>query len=288
MSGPDLIANATASWAGLPPVRGFVLDLDGTLVLGDARNEGLEPLPGALEFTRRLRRDDVPFVIATNGTGRTPSHYGRLLQGFGFDVADDAVLTPVSAAVDVLVRRGQRRVLALGNAGVTEPLVAAGLELVEPVGHPDADAVLVAGFREFTMDALEAACHAIWGGAVLYTASQSAFYASRTGRALGTSRAITAMIRSLTGCPTVVVGKPSRHLLRVAARRLGVPAARLAVVGDDPDLEIAMARRGGAVAIGVRTGVAGGEDFEALPPARRAHLVVPGVADLLSLMDGPE
>jgi 4-nitrophenyl phosphatase len=36
----------------LRAVRGFVFDLDGTLVLGDRRNQGLTPLPGALEIIR--------------------------------------------------------------------------------------------------------------------------------------------------------------------------------------------------------------------------------------------
>ena len=35
--------------ARLRAVRGFLFDMDGTLVLGDRRNHGLRPLPGALE-----------------------------------------------------------------------------------------------------------------------------------------------------------------------------------------------------------------------------------------------
>ena len=36
--------------------RGFVFDMDGTLVLGDRTNNGLRPLPGALEITRWAAR----------------------------------------------------------------------------------------------------------------------------------------------------------------------------------------------------------------------------------------
>ena len=53
------------------------------------------------------------------------------------------------------------------------------------------------------------------------------------------------MIRSITGCRVEVVGKPSLHALRSAARRLGARPAQLAVVGDDPVLEIPMAHRAG-------------------------------------------
>ncbi len=84
--------------------------------------------------------------------------------------------------------------------------------------------MLAAWYPEFTMPALEAACQAVWDGAGLYSCSQTPFFAVEGGRALGTSRAISAMISSLTGCRLRVVGKPSLDALRAAAYRIG-PAA---------------------------------------------------------------
>lgn len=54
----------------LRQVRGFVCDLDGTLVLGDKRNHGIKPLPGGAEFVGWLNEHDIPFVLFTNGTLR--------------------------------------------------------------------------------------------------------------------------------------------------------------------------------------------------------------------------
>ncbi len=264
--------------------RGFVLDMDGTLVLGDSRNHGLAPLPGALELTAWLDARAVPFVVSTNGTTRAPAVYAQVLRELGFPVADEAMLTPVSSALEVFRRRGHHRVVVLGEGGIHGPLAAAGLEPLAPQGRPEADAVLVGFYPQFTMAALESACHAVWAGARLYSCSPSIFFASAAGRTLGTSRAITAMIRSVTGCRSEVVGKPSLHALRTAARRLGVPARSLAVVGDDPDLEIVMAHRGGALAVGVTTGIAGPDGFAALPAPRRPHLVLPGVGDLVGVL----
>ena len=56
----------------------------------------------------------------------------------------------------------------------------------------------------------------------------------------------------VTGVRAELVGKPSRHAVDTVARRLGVPAHELVIVGDDPDLEIAMARRAGALGVLVR------------------------------------
>jgi NagD protein len=268
----------------LRAARGFVFDMDGTLVLGDRQNHGLRPLPGAVDVTNRLAERGVPYVIMTNGTTRSPQEYGRALRGIGFDVDDDEVITPATSALDVFARHGHRRVLVLGNEGLIHPLWAAGIQVVAPTGRPTADAVLVGWYPEFTMSALESACHAVWGGAALYSCSQSMFFATTEGRALGTSRAISAMIVSMTESDVEIVGKPSRHALRCAADRLGVAMTDMAVVGDDPELEVPMAHEGGALAIAVSTGVGGRDGFGELPEALRPHLSLKGVDDLLSLL----
>ncbi|GKQ39203.1 HAD hydrolase-like protein [Streptomyces sp. A012304] len=134
------------------------------------------------------------------------------------------------------------------------------------------------------MDDLEAACHAVFHGASLYSCSQSVFFASAEGRALGTSRAICAMISSVTGVAEQVVGKPSLIGLGCAAKRLGTAPQALAVVGDDPELEMTMAHRADALAIAVTTGVHPADRYPALPPEQTPHLTLDGVGELLGLL----
>ena len=216
------------------------------------------------------------------------------MRDIGFGLPDEAMLTPASSAVRVFARAGYQRVMVLGGPALAEPLRQAGLEVVPPArearggGGARADAVLAGWFPEFTMPALEAACHAIWEGAELYSCSQTPFFAVDGGRALGTSRAISAMIRSLTGCGLRVVGKPSIEALRSAADRLGLPAAHLAVVGDDPQLEVPMAHRGRSLAIAVGSGLGGSASYDGLPVSRRPHLQVRGVDELLEIADRGE
>ena len=274
--------------ARLRDARGLVFDMDGTLVLGDRQNHGLRPLPGAIEITRWAAGRGMPFVVFTNGTTRSPAHYARILREIGFGLPDEAMMTPASSAVRVLTRRGHQRVMVLGGPGLAGPLREAGLEVVPPEAGGRADAVLAGWFPEFTMPALEAACHAVWDGAALYSASQTPFFAVDDGRAIGTSRAISAMITSLTGCAVRVVGKPSLDALRSAAERLGASPARLAVVGDDPQLEVPMAHRGRSLAIAVQTGLGAAAAYDTLPVSRRPHLCVRGVDELLEMLGGAD
>ena len=268
----------------LAAARGFVFDMDGTLVLGDRQNHQLRPLPGALEITSWAARRGLPFVVFTNGTTRTPAHYARTMRDIGFGLPDEAMLTPASSAVRVFVRAGYQRVMVLGGPALAEPLGRPAWRSCRLSAAFEPDAVLVGWFPEFTMPALEAACHAVWGGADLHSCSQTPFFAVDGGRALGTSRAISAMIRSLTGCGLRVVGKPSIDALRSAADRLGLATTQLAVVGDDPQLEVPMAHRGRALAIAVGTGLGGSASYDGLPVSRRPHLRVRGVDELLTIL----
>ncbi|HEY8507538.1 MAG TPA: HAD hydrolase-like protein, partial [Steroidobacteraceae bacterium] len=94
---------------------------------------------------------------------------------------------------------------------------------------------------------------------------------------------IAGMISKLTGARTTVLGKPSLEAMRFVSRRLGVPMRDIAVVGDDPQLEIPMAHKGGALAIGVHSGLSKPEDFARLPRGKRPHLSISGVKELLEL-----
>jgi 4-nitrophenyl phosphatase len=271
----------------LRQVRGFVLDMDGTLVLGDRNNKGLNPLPGAVDFVQTLVELDLPFCILTNGTTRTPDQYADSLRQVGFPITGDRMLTPTSAAVELFVQRGYRRVMVLGGKGITEPLEAAGIEAVPPLRGTAVDAVMAGWFRqELSFETLEAAVFAVFDGADFYSASQSLFFATEEGKSLGTSRAISAVVTDITGCEVTVVGKPSLAALMTAAGRLGLVPSELAVVGDDPELEVPMAHRGGAFAIAVHTGIGHAESFTDLSEEVRPHLDLPDVGALAELLRG--
>jgi ribonucleotide monophosphatase NagD (HAD superfamily) len=110
------------------------------------------------------------------------------------------------------------------------------------------DAVYVGWHPDCGMKDIEAACNAIFAGAKLYVASDVPFFATRHGRSIGYSFAIVGAIRRVTHAPMILTGKPSRHAMRFVAQRLGIPVSRVGVVGDDPVVEMSMARRFGAAA----------------------------------------
>ena len=269
----------------LGPIKGFMFDLDGTLILSDRSLGGYKVLPGAVEVLDELRKRGLPYVVLTNGSAYPAAEQAPRLRALGLPVEDHQMLTPSSVAADMMPRRGVERALVLGTPGVGHALAEAGIETLftGQKGAEDVQAVYIGWHPDCGMKDIETACKAIWNGAKLYVASDVPFFATSAGKTIGYSFAITAAVRRMTGAPMILTGKPSLNALRFVSRKLGVPMRAVGVVGDDPVVEMIMARRGGAYGFGVTTGFNKAEDWAAQPTIRRPHRVLRDVGELLTV-----
>ena len=268
------------------PIGGFMLDLDGTLILSNSSLSGYTLLPGAVEVLTELKARGIPFVVLTNGTAYPAAEQAPRLRALGLPISDDALLTPSSVAADLMPRRGVKQALVLGTDGVGYPLREAGIQtlLTGQDGAEHAQAVYIGWHPDCRMKDIETAVKAIWNGAELYVASDVPFFATAAGRTMGHSHAIAAAVRRLTHAPMILTGKPSLHALRLVAKRLGVPMRRIGVVGDDPLVEMIMARRGRAIGFGVTTGICKAQEWTRQPLSRRPHRVLRDLKELLTLI----
>ena len=280
MSSPVAAAEAPDAPA---PIKGFMFDVDGTLLLSDRSLGNYEVLPGAAEVLSTLKAQAIPFVLLTNGSAYPPAEQAARLRKVGLPVEDLQMITPSSVAADLMSRRKIKRTLVLGTSGVGQALRDAGIVTVH-AGEPQAtevDAVYVGWHPDCNMKDIEAASHAIWAGAKLYVASDVPFFATRQGRTMGYSYAIVGAIRRMTRAPMILTGKPSLHALRFVAQRLGLRRSEVGIVGDDPSVEIIMARRGGAASFAVTTGVMTRAQWARQTGLRRPDHVLHRLGELL-------
>jgi HAD superfamily hydrolase (TIGR01450 family) len=260
-----------------------MFDLDGTLILSDRSLGGYRLLPGAVETLCELKSRGIPFVVLTNGTAYPVAEQALKLRALGLPISDEALMTPNTVTADLMPKRGVKRALILGVPGVGQALAESGIEAVFP-GDDRADevqAVYIGWHPHCVMKDIEAACKAIWKGAELYVASDVPFFATADGKTMGYSYAITAAVRRVTRAPMILTGKPSLHALKLVARKLGVPMRKVGVVGDDPLVEMIMARRGGATGFGVTTGMTTARNWAAQLRFRRPHRVLHKLNDIL-------
>ena len=269
----------------LGPVEGFMFDLDGTLILSDRSLGGYRLLPGAVEILTELQTRGVPFVVLTNGTAYPVAEQAPKLRALGLPISDEALLTPNTVTADLMPKRGVKRALVLGVPGVGHALAEAGIETVFPGQDraEDVQAVYVGWHPECGMKDIEAACKAIWNGAELYVASDVPFFATPPAKRWGIRTPSSPPCAKITHAPMILTGKPSLHALRLVAKKLGIPMRRVGVVGDDPLVEMIMARRGGAMGFGVTTGFTTESDWAALPRSRRPHRVLRNLGEILEI-----
>jgi NagD protein len=116
------------------------------------------------------------------------------------------------------------------------------------------------------------------------SSSNVPFFATSGGRAIGHSFAINAAIKSLTGKKARVLGKPSRDAFFAALRLMGLPkaaASEIVVVGDDPALEMRLAKNAGAMGIAVTTGIQTRATLSKLHNAETPDVVEDGLLPIL-------
>lgn len=264
----------------LEDVRGFVFDIDGTLI--HRAGAEVHVIPGAREVLDKVTASGRPYALFTNGSHIPPAAFAAELRAVGLPVDDEQVLTPLCSAQGYLDRfRGEASVLPFVTQAARAYLREAGVNLVDGRNGAHVDAVLVAHTDEIDFEQLERAARAVIAGARLLVGSYVPAYAGANGPILSRGAMVTAAIAKASGGRPTVVGKPSHAAVREMERRLGVPAKEIAVVGDDVRLEVALGRLGGSPTILVRSGISGSLDLTSLPEAHRPDATLDTVAEML-------
>lgn len=264
------------------PIRAAVFDIDGTLALMNKDNGTYTALPGAVAALAALKARGLPVVAYTNGTFFPPAHYYPLLADAGLVLEPGHILTPATVAARQLARMGVKRLLTIAADGTRVPLRDAGIEVALTGEGGEVDGVILGWTKDFGAADLEEAAQLLWAGKPLYATSIAPHFAGAKGRLLGISGAVAAALHNATGVTAQVFGKPETIGLQDISDMLSIPATQMVVIGDDPKLEIAMARKAGAFAVGVTTGTVDATGFKAADPALRANVVLPGLEALMA------
>jgi HAD superfamily hydrolase (TIGR01450 family) len=252
---------------------GYVLDLDGTVYLGD------ELLPGAADTLARIRRAGSRVVFLTNNPLRSAASYSQRLASFGVTAAESEILTPLSALTSYLrVRHPGEPVLTVAEPLVDQTLSAAGIRVTT---QPSAARVVVVSFdRGFDYGKLLRAFRAVHGhGAAIVATNPDPFCPTPDG-GLPDCAAMLAAVEACTGVRAeAVLGKPGAQMAAEVHQRLGVPAAEAAMVGDRVLTDVAMSRALGMTSVLVLSGATTAADLNR--SEHQPDYVISGIGQLL-------
>jgi 4-nitrophenyl phosphatase len=230
---------------------GFLIDLDGTLY------NGHNPIPEAYEFINLLQQKKLPFLLLTNNSSRLPKEVAEHLHEVsGIKVAVNEIFTSaLAAAVYIADQQKHASVYCIGEEGLQNALISAGLTITNNSTSTQPDFVVQGIDRQFTYEKLERAVQYIAEGAIFINTNPDHLLPSGDRPHPGAG-SLAAAIEAASQVQPIIIGKPSSIIMNYAIERLGLPAADIWVVGDNIRTDIGGGKLVGCPTALVLTGLA--------------------------------
>ncbi|MDP8922754.1 MAG: HAD-IIA family hydrolase [Chloroflexota bacterium] len=250
---------------------GFVLDLDGTVYLGDRL------IPGADRAVARLRAANRQVVFLSNKPLESRDAYAAKLTRLGIPTPPEDVITSSLVLARVLARETPgASVVAIAEPPLIAELERAGIVVTD---RPERARWVVISFdRTFDYRKLDLAFRAARHGAELIATNPDRTCPVDGGELPDCA----AMIGAVEGCAgrrvERIVGKPSPLTAAAALERLELPGAACLIVGDRPETDIRMGLAAGMDTALVLTGVTRADGIPATDD--RPTYVLASIAEL--------
>lgn len=236
--------------------KGYLIDLDGTIY------KGKERIPAGERFIQRLQKQEIPYLLVTNNTTRTPQMVQDMLaQQFNIQTPLETIYTATMATVDYMkdMNRGQT-VYVIGETGLKSAISEAGY--IEDKENP---AYVVVGLdSQVTYDMLATATLAIAKGALFIGTNPDLNIPTERGLMPGAG-SLVALLEAATRVKPVFIGKPNAIIMNKALDILQVKRSEAIMVGDNYLTDIMAGIQNDIASLLVTTGFTKAEEVPNLP-----------------------
>ena len=234
------------------PYRGWLLDLDGTVYLGE------QLIPGAAVAIAALREAGRRVAFLSNKPLQTRDDYAAKLSRLGVPAtADDVINASLVLARHLRTLDAGAPVYVIGEPPLQAEMTAHGFEVRD---DERVRWVVIAFDRTFTYAKLNIALQAVRGGARLIATNPDRTCPVEGGEIPDCAGMIAAVEAVTDTKVELIVGKPSPIILEVALRALGCAASESVIVGDRVETDMVMGKRLGLATILVLSGVTHADD----------------------------
>ncbi|ADQ03815.1 HAD-superfamily hydrolase, subfamily IIA [Caldicellulosiruptor owensensis OL] len=238
----------------------FLLDLDGTVYLGERVFEG------AREFIKLLKESRKDFLFLTNNSSKSSEDYYSKLLNMGFEITKENIFTS-GQAMGIYIKTIHKKekpptVYVVGTSSLKRELNSMGISIVESLDC-DIDYLVVGFDTELTYKKLLDACELIRRGVPFLATNPDLVCPLDGGRYIPDCGSICIMLENATKKRPVFVGKPSSIMVDIISSFKEVDRNKIAMIGDRLYTDIKMAKDSGMVAVLVLSGETRMEDVEA-------------------------
>ena len=258
----------------LADIRYFLLDMDGTVYLGNRL------LPGAKSFIEGLVSRKCSWLYFTNNPTKTAAAYAQKLSDLGIDTTPDQVLTSGEATARYLATETPyQRIYTLSTPSFVEELNKAGLQVVDE----EPEAVVLAFDTTLTYPRLARFCHLVRAGLPYYATNPDRVCPTEDGP-IPDCGSLAALVESATGRTPVYIGKPEATMIQMGLHKLGASPVTTAMIGDRLYTDMEMAYRARITSILVLSGETRESDLK--HAAQQPDYVVADLGALHHLIEG--
>ncbi|MDR1702738.1 MAG: HAD-IIA family hydrolase [Sporomusaceae bacterium] len=229
----------------LKDIKCFVLDMDGTIYLGE------KLLPGAKEFLAYLEKTGRDFLFLTNNSANDAVYYAQKLAKLGIECQSDNILTSGEATALYLKNNTQyRKIYLLGT-----PVLEAEFKRHGFILTVDAPDCVVLGFdMTLTYEKLATACQLIRNKTPFIATHPDFNCPTETGY-IPDCGSMTALITASTEVsPQLVIGKPNKEIIEAFLKKKNYALPQMAIVGDRLYTDIATGVNAGITSVLVLSG----------------------------------
>lgn len=253
----------------LKDIKCFVLDMDGTIYLGN------NLFPETIPFLDRVKASGKSFCFFTNNSSKNFKTYINKLSGMGIHVEDEQMLISNGVMTDWLnTNRPGEKAYVVGTPDLEAAVRDAGIE----ISDTEADYVLLGFDTTLTYEKLVKACDFVRAGKEIYGLNPDFNCPTETGF-IPDCGSMAALVKASTGVQCEFFGKPSKHTLEYMLKKTGCKENELAVVGDRLYTDIAVADGTTVTSILVLSGESTLEDAAA--SEHKPDLIVESIGRLL-------
>jgi 4-nitrophenyl phosphatase len=220
---------------GLRKIKCFLMDMDGTIYLGD------QLLPGARDWQSLLEVKKIPYYFLTNNSSRSRVEYAQKLARLGLPVPEDQIFTSGEAtAIYLKGAHPGASLYVVGTPPLREEFKGHGFLLSE-----EAPEVAVLGFdTTLTYEKLWKLCDLVVAGKPYIATHPDINCPTPTGFMPDIGAMIELVAASTGRRPDVIVGKPHAPIVEALAEKTGFPIEAHCMVGDRLYTDIALGRWG--------------------------------------------
>lgn len=208
--------------AKLKNIKLFVLDMDGTIYLGDRL------FPYTHSFLNAVKSSGREFCFFTNNSSKNRDSYIKKLKNMNIDIPSENMLISTDVIIYWLHENYcGKSAYVVGTNDIIEDFEKARIRLDDI--NPD---YVVLGFdTSLTYEKLEKACTFIRNGAPVFGVNPD-LNCPIDGGFIPDCGSIAALVKASTGVQCEFFGKPSPHTLDYILMHTGYSENEIAIVGD--------------------------------------------------------